>query len=141
MCNIPYLGNAQVIKHSYRFFNDLAVSSPECGPALTAIQAAGNCGANASPGGFVSDVLPQCGVTRTVYGSNLHWGLSYPNSAGTVTGTYTIHIMLKTNWGNRSWSDHRLLNGTSEQVYTISPQVGAITGLDLPKRIMAPAFF
>ncbi len=116
LCNMPNRGSAQSIKHSYRFFNDLAVSAPECGPALTAIQAAGNCGANTSPGGFVPDVLPQCGVTRTVYGSNLHWGLSYPNNAGTVTGTYTIHIYVKnTSWGNRSWS--RIIdfsNGTSD---------------------------
>ncbi len=116
IAGLPYKLAAQSIKHSYRFFGDLSVSAAECGPALTPLKAAGNCGASATAGGFVSDNLPQCGLTRQVYSSNLHWGLSYPNTAGTVTGTYTIHLYVKnTGWGNQSWS--RIIdfsNGTSD---------------------------
>ncbi len=92
-------------RHSYRFYNTLSVPPPECGPDLTPEKALGNCPASAAPGGFVSDTLPYCGLRRTVYHTNLHWGLKYPNTEGTITDTYTVHIYVKTtNWGSATWA-------------------------------------
>jgi gliding motility-associated-like protein len=96
---------AQVIKHSYRFFNNFSASSIECGPDLEQVQAEGNCNGEASPGSFITDNLSQCGVTRTVYHTNMHWGLRYPNTSNIITNTYTIHLYVKnTDFGNRSWA-------------------------------------
>ncbi len=112
----PIVATSQVIKHSYRFYNYFLVSAPECGPSLIQAQALGNCNASGSPGSFVTDTLPYCGITRTVYHNNLHWGLRYPNTNGTITSTYTIHLYVKNiSWGNGVWS--RIIdfsNGTSD---------------------------
>jgi gliding motility-associated-like protein len=97
-------GKAQAVKHSYRFYNNLSVSAPQCGPDLTEAPAPGSCGAGASGGGFIQDTLPYCQLSRVLYHNNIHWGLQYPNTAGTVTNTYTIHLYLKnTNWGSQPW--------------------------------------
>lgn len=104
-CFLAIRSVGQTVKHSYRFYNTFAVPPSECGPNLTQEKALGNCPAPASPGGFVSDTLPYCKLRRTVYHSNLHWGLKYPNTEGTITNTYTIHMYVKTtNWGNATWA-------------------------------------
>lgn len=107
---------AQLIKHSYRFFNNLEVSLPECGPKLDEVPVTGNCNQATTGGQFIQDLFPQCGVSRTVYHNNLNWGLRYPNTAGTITNTYTIHLYVKNvNFGNRTWS--RIIdfsNGTQD---------------------------
>jgi gliding motility-associated-like protein len=116
---------AQPIKHSYRFNNDFSVAPPQCGPDLTQEQALGSCASSSFPGSFITDVLPLCGVSRTVYHTNLHWGLAYPNTVGTITTTYTIHLYVKTTtWGSHPWV--RIIdfsNGASDQgiYYRVSP--------------------
>lgn len=101
----PVLLSAQVIRHSYRFYNNLSVSPPECGPDLTQAVSPGNCGAPASPGSYTFENLPACGLVRTVYSNNIYWGLRYDNAAGTITGTYTIHMYVKnTDWGPGIWT-------------------------------------
>jgi len=95
---------AQLIRHSYHFYNNFSASAPDCGPDLTQSQAGGNCNPAVQPGSFISDTFPGCGLTRTVYHNNIHWGLGYPNTAGTITSTYTIHVYVKTtNWGTLPW--------------------------------------
>lgn len=101
----PVLLPAQIVRHSYRFYNNLSVSPPECGPDLTQVQAPGTCNGPASPGSYTFESLPACALARTVYHTNMHWGLRYPNSSGAVTGTYTIHMYVKnTDWGTHTWS-------------------------------------
>lgn len=101
----PVMLQAQLVRHSYRFYNNLSVSAPECGPDLVQAQAPGSCGAPASPGSFAFESLPACGLARTVYHTNMHWGLRYPNSSGAITNTYTIHMYVKnTDWGTHTWA-------------------------------------
>ena len=97
--------SCQFIKDTYRFNNNLSVSAPDCGPDLVPTIAPGNCSpVFGSGGGFQNDSLPYCGRRRPVYHNNINWGLKYPNTAGTITATYTIHIYLKnTNWGTHPW--------------------------------------
>ncbi len=102
---ITVTAKTQVIKHSYRFYNNFSSSSIECGPDLVPVAAAGSCSPAATPGSFITDNLPQCGMTRTVYHTNMHWGLRYPNTDNTITNTYTIHLYVKnTDFGERSWA-------------------------------------
>ncbi|MBD2757797.1 T9SS type B sorting domain-containing protein [Spirosoma validum] len=94
------LAQGQVVKHSYRFYNFFSVSESECGPDLTQERALGSCNFARLAGDFITDTIPYCAKRRTVYHTNLHWGLKYPNSSGTVGSTYTIHMYVKTtNWG------------------------------------------
>src|SRR5262245_39703192 len=96
--------NSQFIRHSYRFYNNLKVSSPECGPDLQPAKSK-SCSAGAVGGSFVTDQLPLCGSTRMVYHTNLYWGLGYSNDSGTVGSTYTIQLYVRTtNWGPASWT-------------------------------------
>lgn len=91
--------NAQVLKHSYRFYENFQVAQPECGPDLVQAKALGNCTAAATAGSYVDDVLP-CGVQRKVYHTNLNWGFMYPNTTGAITDNYTIQMYIKvTDWG------------------------------------------
>jgi gliding motility-associated-like protein len=98
--------SAQFIKDVYRFNNTLSVSPPDCGPDLVPTIAPGSCAPSyPSGGGFITDTIPYCGFTRTVYFNNLHWGLKYLNTAGTITNTYTIHIYLRMRtWGVAQWA-------------------------------------
>ncbi|GGB82694.1 T9SS type B sorting domain-containing protein [Dyadobacter sediminis] len=94
---------AQKISHTYRFYDNLEVAEPECGPDLQPAQALGFCNAGSSPGGFIKDGLP-CGVQRSVYHNALNWGLSYPNTEGAITDNYTIQMYVKvTDWG-KTWT-------------------------------------
>ncbi|MCF2520475.1 gliding motility-associated C-terminal domain-containing protein [Dyadobacter sp. CY351] len=117
LCAFPFLSTSygQTVKHTYRFYETFDVAAPECGPALTPAKALGACGAPATGGGFVNDVLP-CGVRRTVYQNNLNWGLMYPNTEGAITDNYTIQMYVKpTDWG-KTWA--RIIdfsNGVSDQ--------------------------
>ncbi|RYG02131.1 MAG: gliding motility-associated C-terminal domain-containing protein, partial [Chitinophagaceae bacterium] len=109
-------GSSQTIRHTYRFNDNLEVSPPECGPVLTPLRSAGNCNAAAGGGAFTDDNVGLCGVTRKVYQNNLHWGLSYPNTNGTITDNYTIQMYVKNiSWGSATWS--RIIdfsNGSSD---------------------------
>jgi gliding motility-associated-like protein len=98
--------SAQFLKDVYRFYNTLSVSPPDCGPDLVPTLTPGTCSPSYPTGGsFINDTLPYCGVTRTVYHNNMHWGLKYPNTAGTITTTYTIHIYLRaTTWSSALWA-------------------------------------
>ncbi|QRR01200.1 T9SS type B sorting domain-containing protein [Dyadobacter sandarakinus] len=104
------------IKHTYRFFEDLEVAKPECGPALTPVRAAGSCGGASSGGSFVQDVLP-CSVQRKVYRNNLNWGLTYPNTDNAIADTYTIQMYVKlSRFSGAQWA--RIIdfsNGVSDQ--------------------------
>jgi gliding motility-associated-like protein len=94
---------AQKISHTYRFYENLEVAQPECGPNLEPAQALGFCNAGSSPGAFVKDNLP-CGIQRSVYHNSLNWGLSYPNTEGAITDNYTIQMYVKvTDWG-KTWT-------------------------------------
>jgi gliding motility-associated-like protein len=93
----------QSVRHTYRFYKDLLVVQPECGPDLEPAKALGSCPAPATPGTYTEDLLP-CGVRRTVYQNNSNWGLMYPNSEGAITGTYSIQMYIKvTDWGT-TWA-------------------------------------
>ncbi len=100
-----FTSSAQFIKDTYRFYNNLSVSAPDCGPDLIPAIAPGKCSSILPTGGyFLNDTLPYCGVRRSVYHNNMNWGLKYPNTNGTISSTYTIHIYLKnTDWGTRPW--------------------------------------
>ncbi|MCE7059545.1 gliding motility-associated C-terminal domain-containing protein [Dyadobacter sp. CY343] len=90
----------QSVRHTYRFYEDLAVAKPECGPGLEPWKALGSCQTNPQGGTYVDDRLP-CGVQRKVYQNNMNWGLMYPNSEGAITDTYSIQMYIKvTDWGN-----------------------------------------
>lgn len=110
---LPF-AQAQTGKHTYRFKNELSVAQPECGPDLTLTRAAGSCASGNIPGVFLEEVLP-CGGRRAVYHNNINWGLSYTNTDGLVSESYTIQLYLKvTNWGD-TWA--RIIdfsNGTSD---------------------------
>ncbi|MCE6991722.1 gliding motility-associated C-terminal domain-containing protein [Dyadobacter sp. CY323] len=105
----------QTVKHTYRFYDDLAVAQPECGNPLSQAKALGVCEAGDIPGKFVQDMLP-CGVQRTVYQNSLNYGLMYPNTEGAITETYTIQMYIKiADWG-KTWA--RIIdfsNGGSDQ--------------------------
>ncbi|KAA0989057.1 T9SS type B sorting domain-containing protein [Dyadobacter aurulentus] len=90
----------QSVQHTYRFYEDLAVAKPECGPGLEPWQALGSCQKDTQGGTYVEDRLP-CGVQRKVYRNSMNWGLMYPNSEGAITTNYTIQMYIKvTDWGN-----------------------------------------
>jgi len=99
------IASSQFIKDTYRFNNNLSVSPPDCGPDLIPTIAPGNCNPVFGSGGFFqNETIPYCAIGRPVYHNNMNWGLKYPNTAGTITTTYTIHIYLKnTNWGTHPW--------------------------------------
>ncbi|WP_031527517.1 T9SS C-terminal target domain-containing protein [Dyadobacter crusticola] len=105
----------QSVKHTYRFYKDLLVAQPECGPALTQVPALGSCAAGTTGGTYPEDRLP-CGVQRTVYHNTLNWGLSYPNDEGAITDNYSIQMYIKvTDWGT-TWA--RIIdfsNGTLDE--------------------------
>lgn len=89
----------QTIQHSYRFFEDLKVSAPECGPNLTRVNNPSAC-TGSSPGGTFPDETTLCGAKRKVYHNETNWGLSYPNTTGLIGNNYTIQLYLKiTDWG------------------------------------------
>ncbi|MCF2488738.1 gliding motility-associated C-terminal domain-containing protein [Dyadobacter sp. CY347] len=117
LCALSFLSTSfgQTVQHTYRFYKTFDVAAPDCGPALTPVQALGACTAPATDGAFVNDILP-CGVRRIVYQNNLNWGLMYPNTEGAITENYTIQMYVKpTNWG-RTWA--RIIdfsNGDSDQ--------------------------
>lgn len=106
---------AQVVSHTYQFYNTLTQSS-SCGDSLIPVQAAGNCNASTSAGVYVMDSLPACALRRPVYHTNLHWGLRYSNASSVIQSTYTIHLYLKnTTWSNAVWA--RIIdfsNGTTD---------------------------
>ncbi|MCF0057685.1 gliding motility-associated C-terminal domain-containing protein [Dyadobacter sp. CY356] len=90
---------AQNVEDAYRFINNFSVSQPACASDLTQANALGSCTLGASPGSFVIDNL-DCQISRTVYHTNLNYGLMYANTEGTVSETYTIQMYIKnTNWG------------------------------------------
>ncbi|WP_232540845.1 Ig-like domain-containing protein [Spirosoma endbachense] len=100
------IANGQVVKHSYRFYNNLSVAAPECGPDITPAQAitGGACTPASTSGNFITDKLPICGVDRIVYHNNMHWGLKYANTTNSITTTYTIQMYVKvTKWGPAGW--------------------------------------
>lgn len=105
VCGIFFVSHAQFIRHSYRFNGTFSASEPDCGPDMIQIKAGGNCGAGTNPGMFTSDTLPYCANRRTVYHTNLHWGVMYPNTTGSISTTYTIHMYVKnTSWRNGTWA-------------------------------------
>lgn len=116
---------AQTGKHTYRFKSNLAIEQPECGPDLTGVRAAGSCAAGSVPGRFVEDVLP-CGGRRFVYHNNLNFGLTYPNTEGLVSDSYTIQLYLKvTDWGKARARIIDFSNGAADQgIYFTAPNGG-----------------
>jgi gliding motility-associated-like protein len=90
----------QNTQHTYRFYEDLKVSAPECGPALIPANHPGNCNAESVSGTYPDD-SPPCRVQRKVYKNEPNWGLIYPNTDGLITENYTIQIYLRiTEWGS-----------------------------------------
>jgi len=106
---------AQILKHSYRFYENFQVAQPECGSDLVQAEALGNCNAAATAGSYLDDVLP-CGVQRKVYHNNLNWGLMYPNTTGEITDNYTIQMYIKvTEWGKINTRLIDFSNGQRDQ--------------------------
>ncbi len=94
---------SQNVENSYRFSNNFQVAEPACASDLTQAKALGSCTFGTSPGSFVVDNL-DCQVSRTVYHTNLNYGLMYANTEGTVSETYTIQMYIKnTSWG-KTWA-------------------------------------
>ncbi|MBE9465557.1 gliding motility-associated C-terminal domain-containing protein [Dyadobacter subterraneus] len=94
---------AQNVEDSYRFTNNFSVAEPACAPDLLQVNALGSCTLGGTPGAFVADNL-DCQISRTVYHTNLNYGLMYSNTAGTVSETYTIQMYIKnTRWG-KTWA-------------------------------------
>ncbi|WP_159469256.1 gliding motility-associated C-terminal domain-containing protein [Dyadobacter sp. 3J3] len=89
----------QNVENSYRFINNFTVAQPACASDLIQTNALGSCTLGASPGSFIID-NPDCQISRTVYHTNLNYGLMYANTEGTISETYTIQMYIKnTNWG------------------------------------------
>jgi|GEM_PF-6087264 len=96
--------HAQLVRHTYRFNNTLSASEPDCGPDLIQSKAAGFCGAGNDPGYFLTDQLPVCTTARSLYHTNLNWGLEYENPGAKISDTYTIQMYVKTTrWGTQQW--------------------------------------
>jgi gliding motility-associated-like protein len=134
--------SAQFIKDVYRFNNNLSVSPPDCGPDLVPTIAPGNCTpVYASGGKYENITIPYCGITRPIYQNFMNWGLKYPNTQGTITTTYTIHIYLRSiNWGTHLWT--RIIdfsNGLSDNGIYFKNQAGPNRCLDFyPNGIVGP---
>ena len=91
--------SGQTSQHTYRFYEDLKVSAPECGPDLLPVTNPGNCNAGSAGGDYPED-SPPCRVQRKVYHNAANRGLAYTNSEGIVGITYTIQMYLRiTDWG------------------------------------------
>lgn len=97
---------AQNLRNTYRFYNTLATTEPDCAGSLIPTK-----GLNilcqpstaATPGQYIQDVLPG-NVNRTVYRNNLNWGLKYLNTNGIIGSTYTIQMYIKVVNFNKSYT-------------------------------------
>jgi hypothetical protein len=91
---------AQNVENSYRFYDDFKVAAPACSKDLEPVKALGSCSAGSKEGNFISDNVG-CRPSRTVYHTNMNYGLRYANTEGTVSETYTIQMYIKnTRWGS-----------------------------------------
>ncbi len=89
---------AQSKQHTYRFFDELTVAAPECGPDLDKVSNLSSCSTNTPGGIFTTDFLH--GAIRKVYHNEPNWGLSYSNETSLIKSTYTIQMYFKiTDWG------------------------------------------
>ncbi|MCE7040199.1 gliding motility-associated C-terminal domain-containing protein [Dyadobacter sp. CY312] len=105
----------QTVQNTYRFYEDLKVSAPECGPDLVPVNNPGSCSAGATGGDYPDD-SPPCRVQRKVYHNAANWGLAYSNSEGIVGDTYTIQMYLKiTDWGPARSRILDFSNGTDDE--------------------------
>jgi gliding motility-associated-like protein len=105
---------AQTTEHTYRFYEDLKVSAPECGPALIAVRNPGNCNTGSSGGSYPDD-SPPCRVQRKVYQNTSNWGLTYANTDGLIGDNFTIQIYLRiVDWGSARSRILDFSNGTDD---------------------------
>jgi hypothetical protein len=98
---------AQQVRHTYRFYNNLSTTEPDCAPDLVpAVTLNTIClgTVGATPGYFVADRVPSNGITRNVYHNFQGWGLKYLNNTGVITQTYTVQLYVKITNFNPLWT-------------------------------------
>lgn len=103
---MPFVAFAQNVENTYRLNNSFAVAAPACENDLETASAAGTCSSATTPGNFVEDNLVACGASfqRTVWHTNLHYGLKFNNTGGSISDTYTIQMYVK----NTAWNANRV---------------------------------
>ncbi len=98
---------AQNIRHTYRFYNNLSTTEPDCTPDLLPAKTLNTIclsTVGATPGYFVEDIVPANGITRNVYHNFQGWGLKYLNNTGVITQTYTVQLYVKITNFNQFWT-------------------------------------
>ncbi|REA63728.1 gliding motility-associated C-terminal domain-containing protein [Dyadobacter luteus] len=126
-CNLllSLSGKSQNVEHVYRFYENLTVSAPECGPDLIPLQNAGSCNAGQVHGTYQDD-NPPCRANRKVYHNNPGWGLSYTNPQGVIGNSYTISMYVKVaSWGGNKIPVLSFFNGADDDgIYFVKAPVG-----------------
>lgn len=98
---------AQQIRNTYRFYNNLSTTEPDCAPDLLPAKTLNTIcltTVGASPGYFVEDIVPSNGITRNVYHNFGGWGLKYLNTTGVIGQTYTVQLYVKITNFNQYWT-------------------------------------
>jgi len=98
---------AQQIRNTYRFYNNLSTTEPDCAPDLLPAKTLNTIcltTVGASPGYFVEDIVPSNGITRNVYHNFGGWGLKYLNTSGVIGQTYTVQLYVKITNFNQYWT-------------------------------------
>ncbi len=99
--------NGQQVRHTYRFYNNLSTTEPDCAPDLQPAKTLNTfclTNAAATPGNFMEDVVPAGGISRNVYHNFPGWGLKYLNTTGVINQSYTVQLYVKVTNFNQFWT-------------------------------------